>query len=47
MYLHYASVVGDVDRVIDHWVLEEEWGKAIDVINRQVRVFPLIVSYLC
>lgn len=38
MYLHYATVVGDVERVIEHWVLEEEWGKAIDVISRQVGV---------
>ncbi|KAJ7076574.1 Pep3/Vps18/deep orange family-domain-containing protein [Mycena belliarum] len=35
MYLHYATVIGDFQRVIEHWVLEEEWTKAIDVINRQ------------
>ena len=35
MYLHYATVIGDFDRVIEHWILEEEWTKAIDVINRQ------------
>ncbi|KAJ7293441.1 Pep3/Vps18/deep orange family-domain-containing protein [Mycena rebaudengoi] len=35
MYLHYATVIGDFQRVIEHWVLEEEWAKAIDVINRQ------------
>ncbi|EJF66976.1 hypothetical protein DICSQDRAFT_95920 [Dichomitus squalens LYAD-421 SS1] len=35
MYLHYAAVVGDFDRVVEHWVMEEEWTKAIDVINRQ------------
>ncbi|KAJ7706319.1 Pep3/Vps18/deep orange family-domain-containing protein [Mycena rosella] len=35
MYLHYATVIGDFQRVIEHWVLEEEWSKAIDVINRQ------------
>ncbi|KAF7306795.1 Vacuolar protein sorting protein [Mycena indigotica] len=35
MYLHYATVIGDSQRVIDHWILEEEWTKAIDVINRQ------------
>jgi hypothetical protein len=38
MYLHYATVVGDLDRVIEHWVLEEEWNKAIDVIARQVSI---------
>ncbi|KAI0721331.1 Pep3/Vps18/deep orange family-domain-containing protein [Cerioporus squamosus] len=35
MYLHYATVVGDFERVVEHWVMEEEWTKAIDVINRQ------------
>ncbi|OCH96211.1 hypothetical protein OBBRIDRAFT_744298 [Obba rivulosa] len=35
IYLHYATVVGDFERVVEHWVLEEEWLKAIDVINRQ------------
>ena len=36
MYLHYATVVGDFERVVEHWVMEEEWTKAIDVLNRQV-----------
>ncbi len=36
MYLHYASVIGDHERVIEHWVMEEEWTKAIDTLNRQV-----------
>ncbi|KII93824.1 hypothetical protein PLICRDRAFT_49843 [Plicaturopsis crispa FD-325 SS-3] len=35
MYLYYATVVGDFERVVEHWVLEEEWIKAIDTINRQ------------
>ncbi|KAM5530109.1 hypothetical protein V8D89_016218, partial [Ganoderma adspersum] len=35
MYLHYATVAGDFERVVEHWVMEEEWTKAIDVINRQ------------
>ena len=36
MYLHYATAIGDFGRVIEHWILEEEWIKAIEVINRQV-----------
>lgn len=36
MYLYYATVIADFERVIEHWILEEEWLKAIDVINRQV-----------
>ncbi|KAF9015512.1 Pep3/Vps18/deep orange family-domain-containing protein [Cyathus striatus] len=35
MYLHYATVIGDFERVIEHWVLEEKWLKALDIINRQ------------
>ena len=40
MYLHYATVVGDFERVVEHWIMEEEWTKAIDVINRQVSMPP-------
>jgi hypothetical protein len=36
MYLHFATVIGDYERVVEHYILEEEWIKAIDVINRQV-----------
>jgi vacuolar protein sorting-associated protein 18 len=39
MYLYYAGVVGDFERVVEHWILENEWTKAIDVINRQVSRF--------
>ncbi|THH09346.1 hypothetical protein EW146_g8708 [Bondarzewia mesenterica] len=35
MYLFYADLIGDYDRVVEHWVLEEEWTKAIEVISRQ------------
>ncbi|KAF5374819.1 hypothetical protein D9758_000409 [Tetrapyrgos nigripes] len=35
MYLHFATAVGDHERVIEHWIMEEEWVKAIDVLNRQ------------
>lgn len=38
MYLFFATTVGDYDRVIEHWILEEEWLKAIDLISRQVMV---------
>lgn len=36
MYLYYATTIGDFGRVVDHWILEERWPKALDVINRQV-----------
>ncbi|KAK1228615.1 tethering complex subunit [Marasmius sp. AFHP31] len=35
MYLHYATIIGDLERVIEHWIMEEEWSKAIEVLNRQ------------
>ncbi|TFK36843.1 DigA protein [Crucibulum laeve] len=35
MYLYYATVIGDFERVIEHWILEEQWSKALEVINRQ------------
>ncbi|KIJ68589.1 hypothetical protein HYDPIDRAFT_165357 [Hydnomerulius pinastri MD-312] len=35
MFLFYATVVGDFERVIQHWILEEDWLKAIDIIIRQ------------
>lgn len=39
MLLFYATIVGDYERVIQHWILEEDWLKAIDTLNRQVRLF--------
>ena len=36
VYLHYAMVINDLERVIEHWVMEEEWVKALDVLVRQV-----------
>lgn len=38
MYLHYATIVGDHDRVVEHWISGEEWTKAVDVINRQPNI---------
>ncbi|KAK7468755.1 tethering complex subunit [Stygiomarasmius scandens] len=35
MYLHFALIVGDYERVIEHWIMEEEWSEAIGVLNRQ------------
>jgi hypothetical protein len=36
IYLHYATIVGDHDKVIDHWIGEEDWLRAIGVLSRQV-----------
>lgn len=38
MYLYYATTIGDFKRVIEHWIIEEEWVKAIEVISRQVTI---------
>lgn len=37
VFLHFANVVGDYDKVLEHHVMDEEWLKAIDVLNRQVQ----------
>ncbi len=39
IYPYYADVIRDHERIIEHWVLEEEWTKAIEIINRQVRPY--------
>ncbi|EJU01938.1 hypothetical protein DACRYDRAFT_94898 [Dacryopinax primogenitus] len=38
IFLHYASIVGDWERVLDHWVLEEDWEKALAVLSRQSKM---------
>ncbi len=35
MYLSYAALIGDFERVVEHWILEEDWVNAIDAISRQ------------
>ncbi|KZT41330.1 hypothetical protein SISSUDRAFT_1042912 [Sistotremastrum suecicum HHB10207 ss-3] len=35
VFLDFATIVGDHERVVEHWVLEEKWLQAIDVLNRQ------------
>ena len=41
LYLYYADVIRDHERIIEHWVLEEEWTKAIEIISGQVRYHSL------
>jgi len=35
LYLFYAGLNDDHDKIVEHWVIEEQWLKAIDVLNRQ------------
>ncbi|KAI0002078.1 Pep3/Vps18/deep orange family-domain-containing protein [Russula vinacea] len=35
IYLFYAALVCHFERVVEHWILEEDWVKAIDAISRQ------------
>lgn len=37
MTLHFAAAVGDHDRIVTYWILEENWLKALDALNKQVR----------
>lgn len=34
--------IGDHECVVEHWILEEEWVKAIEVISRQVMWYLII-----
>jgi vacuolar protein sorting-associated protein 18 len=47
MYLYYASVVGDHERVVEHWIDVEEWTKAIEVVSKQVLRYIHYDSYYC
>lgn len=40
LYLFYANLNRDHGKVVEHWVTEEQWLKAIDVLNRQVSPLP-------
>ena len=33
--LHFASLASDHERIVSHWVSEEEWARALDALNRQ------------
>ncbi|KAG8698773.1 hypothetical protein FRC09_007030 [Ceratobasidium sp. 395] len=45
IFLNFANVSGDFERIIEYWVSEEEWVKAIDVLNRQVRKVDVELYY--
>ncbi|KAM3584072.1 tethering complex subunit [Umbelopsis sp. WA50703] len=33
--LYYADLIGDYDRVISHWIIEQDWAKALEVLGKQ------------
>ncbi|KAK2461658.1 hypothetical protein APHAL10511_006121 [Amanita phalloides] len=35
IYLYYADAIKDYERIIEHWILEEEWSKVIEIISGQ------------
>ncbi|KAK4687400.1 vacuolar protein sorting-associated protein 18, partial [Tremellales sp. Uapishka_1] len=35
LYLFYAGLNKDHGKIVEHWVTEEKWLKAVDVLNRQ------------
>ncbi|OAV89553.1 hypothetical protein PTTG_28665 [Puccinia triticina 1-1 BBBD Race 1] len=49
--IYYANLVGDHQRIIRHHILEEDWKKAIDGLNRQAdlelyyKFAPVLVSH--
>lgn len=34
--LYYADLIGDYDRIISHWIMEQNWTKALEVLGKQV-----------
>jgi hypothetical protein len=35
-YLFFASLIGDYDKVIGHWITEKNWTKALNVLSKEV-----------
>ncbi|TCD69964.1 hypothetical protein EIP91_005553 [Steccherinum ochraceum] len=35
IYLHFATAIEDFERVTEHYIMEEQWSKAIDTLNSQ------------
>lgn len=40
MLLHYATVVGDYERIVAHWIGEEDWQAALLALARQDSTEP-------
>jgi hypothetical protein len=36
-FLAYATLIGDYEKVISHWVQEKDYNNALDVLSKQVR----------
>lgn len=35
LYLYFADLNKDFGRIVEHWITEEQWAKAIEVLSRQ------------
>lgn len=46
MTLYYASVVGDHERIVTYWILEEGWTEALQALSKQVSRLALSFSQL-
>lgn len=44
--LFYASLIGDYDKVISHWIQEKDYKQALDVLSKQVSVIIVSCSNL-
>lgn len=38
LYLFYANLIKDHGKVVEHWITEERWLKAIEALSSQVRL---------
>ncbi|OZJ06836.1 hypothetical protein BZG36_00188 [Bifiguratus adelaidae] len=36
--LYYATLIGDYDRVIAHWISTQEWDRALEVLGKQTNL---------
>jgi len=40
MYLHFAAVIGQHERIVRHWIQEEEWEEALKAASSQTSLEP-------
>jgi hypothetical protein len=44
--LYYVYYIGDYERVIENWISENQWQKAIEVLDGQVRDAVVYIDFI-
>ena len=39
-YVYFATIVGDHEKVIEYYMRQKEWNRALEALDKQVRSFP-------